>query len=473
MKNNRLRIFYWEEHQRRSWFLVGLGLHLLAAWFSSGFLHSDEHWQIIVPLDNKLRGLGLEGLTWEFADSARIRSWFQVALYYPLAKILHVLEASPFFIAFVLRLISCLFAFFSFAWLGAKLLEFENSQRKLFWCQLLALTWFLPLLQVRPRSEGISSAFMFLAIGLLCQACRKREVFFAGLAAGMSFLVRYQMGVVAFSLFLWMLLIDRAKLSLCAWYCLGVLLCLPLGVAADYWGYGAWTFCAYNYFYHNIVLDVASRWGVMPWYFYFTESLKKGVAPVSFLLWGAFFWFIWRKPRHILVAAAVPFLLVHFVVGHKELRFINFGCLLSVWMAVCWYRPWEWRRWKRWLGMALLVINTMALLVMTFRSAKSSIPFHKWMYQNYTNEKIFTVEKKSSLVIDFYLRPELEFVMLGSLADAKGNLLIDNYQQFKELSQRDDCRLEKSHYPIYLLQDRYNYFGWLNRANLLTLWKCQ
>ena len=70
----------------RLWFLLALGPHLAAAWFSLGFLHPDEQWQILTPLHLKLTGGSFDQLTWEFRH--HIRPFFQIILYYPLISYL-------------------------------------------------------------------------------------------------------------------------------------------------------------------------------------------------------------------------------------------------------------------------------------------------------------------------------------------------------------------------------------------------
>ena len=466
--------FYFETQKKQGWFLTGLCLHLLAAWFSIGFLHPDEHYQVIVPLDLKLTGGDFQSLTWDF--HSRIRSWFQIALYYPLGKLLYIFNASPFFVIFVLRLVTCLVSFFSLAYLGQVFLKEEDPRRQLLWCRLLALTWFLPVLQARTNSENLSAAFIFFAIGLLYKSSDYRNFLLSGILAGISFLVRYQMGIVALSLFIWQILIKRSKFKNSLLYCLGVLICLPLGVGLDYWGYGTLTLAPYNYFYHNIILDVASNWGVMPWHFYFTKILTNETALFALVGQVSILLFITKNPKHILVATIVPFVLTHCFIGHKEIRFLILVYLLSVLILTLTISPWKWSRWKRKTAVILVGINLLFLPIATFNPLISSIKFHQWIYERYPNNKTILVERRKDgthlQLYKFYKRSSLTIRPIDNIEHAIGTLLTGQYSQFQRLRNRKSCRIEHTHYSLKWMDERFNYFNWLSRSSIWVLWEC-
>ena len=460
-------INFYCEKTHRFWFTTALALHLAAAWFTLGFLHPDEQWQILTPLHLKLVNGSLDSLTWDF--QYRIRPWFQIFLYYPIGKIFYLLEAGPFSMDIGLRTLTSLLSFGALAWLGHILFKNESKQRQIVWCQFLALTWFLPMFQARASSENFSSAFMFLSIGTLYSAKKSRTFLTAGLLAGLSFLVRYQMGVVALALLAWMILSKLHRLSHLALFCLGVLLCLPLGILVDYWGYGEWTFSPWHYFYQNIVLDKASQWGVMPWYFYFKVAFTKGIPPISIPFLMGFIAFAWHFPRHIISIASLSFLLVHTIIGHKEMRFLIFIYQLTPIFMTFFYRPHWW--WKYFWG-----INGMALIICTFNPLLSYLKFERWLYDNYPQPTVIHVEiepnGKQLGLNPLYKRPQTHVVGVSDLKKTQGLVLTGHIQQYKVMNDRQECRILHSHYPPWLLQEKYNFFAWNTRSSIWILWKC-
>lgn len=102
----------------------------------------------------------------------------------------------------------------------------------------------------------------------------------------------------------------------------GILLMVLIGVLVDRWFYGEWTLSAWNYFDQNILLDKVSTFGVKPWWWYITEILEKGIPPFSLLYVGSFFLLIFYKPKSPLTWSILPFIIVHSLIGHKEIRFV-------------------------------------------------------------------------------------------------------------------------------------------------------
>ncbi len=56
----------------RYFFLTALVVYIVAAWFSTGFYHGDEHYQLIEFAAYKMGTVSPEGLAWEF--SARVET---------------------------------------------------------------------------------------------------------------------------------------------------------------------------------------------------------------------------------------------------------------------------------------------------------------------------------------------------------------------------------------------------------------
>ena len=96
---------------------------------------------------------------------------------------------------------------------------------------------------------------------------------------------------------------------------------LALGMLTDRWLYDEWTLTPVNYLRENILNENMLKFGTSPWWYYFTEPFTEGGYVYGPLALVAAVWFFWRRPRHVVTWMLVPFLLVHFFLGHKELRF--------------------------------------------------------------------------------------------------------------------------------------------------------
>src|ERR1022692_3521309 len=77
----------------RLWFLFSLALHLVIAWFSVGFYHFDEHFQILEFAGYKMGTIPASSLTWEFA--AHLRSAFQPFIAFSVLKFLKTFAIAP------------------------------------------------------------------------------------------------------------------------------------------------------------------------------------------------------------------------------------------------------------------------------------------------------------------------------------------------------------------------------------------
>lgn len=90
---------------------LGLLFFVMAAYFSVGFHHPDEHFQILEFANYKLGNSPASDLPWEF--NAEIRQALPVAIVVCVYRFFEIFGLeNPFFIAFVLRLIVVLAGWF-------------------------------------------------------------------------------------------------------------------------------------------------------------------------------------------------------------------------------------------------------------------------------------------------------------------------------------------------------------------------
>jgi len=289
----------------------------LAAIFSDGFYKPDEHFQLLEFLNYKLGNIPKEEMAWEHV--MEMRPWSQVLLYFIFYKIWAFLGGeNPFYFSFLLRVFSGLFFFFCFSHLCKR---FSYFSEKTF--QGALLCWFIPFMCVRPCSEVFSSCLFILGMSLFFSSHRWPQ-FLSGLLFGLTFHTRFTSGFLVLGLGLYHFLVEflfsQKKLKFLS--LLGIFISLGLCILIDSWGYEKLTFTSYNYYFHNVVRNAASEFGVSPWYYYFTKIFGMGIPPLSLLYLTAFFAFLKMFPLSPLSFVCGFYFLVHVLIPHKEVRFL-------------------------------------------------------------------------------------------------------------------------------------------------------
>ena len=382
--------------------VAGILVHLLAAIFSVGYFQVDEHFQILEFTAYKL-GVAEEGdLAWEFQD--QIRPAIQPGFAYAIIKIANVLSLdNPFYHAMILRIIS---AFLSIGCMWLLLYAFnpeiKSNYLKRWFLFLSLLIWFLPYIHVRYSSENWSGLAFWSGFALLfisnipVSGIKKKYIkeLIIGVLFGLAFTLRYQTGLMIFGIFIWLGIIKKEKISRLSVTLIGFLLSACLGFLIDYWFYGEWTFTAWNYFSINLLQDKVSSFGIEPWWYYFEEILLKGVPPYSILiiLSTLIVWIF--LPKHPLTWATLPFIAVHFLIGHKELRFLfplvnilPLVVILSIQIIAEDFRldklKRELKKIEKSFIRLFIVINTICLLVVCFKPADMQIYLYQYIYNHY------------------------------------------------------------------------------------------
>lgn len=302
----------------------GLLAHLIAAWFSVGVHHPDEHYQIIEFANYKLGSplTPLNKLAWEYA--ARIRPGLQPFMAFALLKAYYAAGFSdPYNYTFILRLISGLAALFTaFAFHRAIVDQIRNEYLKKAHLVLSVLGWGLVYIHVRFSSENWSAMAMAWALIFLWREKNPQRYLLFGLFAGLSVVFRFQSLFMVGGAGLWMLFAEKSTLKKIGAVIGGFLITFAIGLVFERWLYGVWNFSPWLYIEQNILYDRAAYYGVSPWYWYFTEIVKEGLIPFSVIMMLSIFIVPIARPKHILSWMMPVFLLGHIVVAHKEFRFL-------------------------------------------------------------------------------------------------------------------------------------------------------
>ncbi len=242
--------------------------YALTAYFSEGYYHADEHYQII-EFAGSIDGSNTEAdLAWEYGS--KIRPALQPVICYGVFKGCEFLSiVSPHNKAFVLRLITALFSVLAIYF-------FTNSCKaqiqKKYWKLFLILSyfiWFLPFINVRFSSETWSGLFLLLSLGLIFRDKTRIQSFISlGLLLGLAFLFRFQIAFAVLGIFLWLFIVKKTPLLKMAVFTASGLLIVILGILIDSWFYGDFTLTLYNYFKVNLIEGRAAEFGTSPWYHY-------------------------------------------------------------------------------------------------------------------------------------------------------------------------------------------------------------
>ncbi|SHF48450.1 glycosyltransferase family protein [Pedobacter caeni] len=298
-------------------------VYMIVAWNSTGYHHWDEHFQIIEFAGFKAGKVQVSELAWEY--NAQIRSALQPSLCFLLFKGMYAIGIeSPYLIAFLLRLISAGCAI----WVINRFVETQRPflSKNLFpyFIFLSYFLWFLPYINVRFSSESWSGLCFLMSLTQVFKVSDQRTLnwlLFLGAALGLSILFRFQSALLVFGVLIWLIVVARLNYRemLVLFGC--ILVVLLLGIGVDSWFYGSPSFTLYNYFEANILQDIASSFGTAPWYQYFIYIFKApGIFGLFIIL--SLLIIVLKNPRHICLWALFPFLLVHAVIPHKELRFL-------------------------------------------------------------------------------------------------------------------------------------------------------
>lgn len=380
----------WQDPKYRKLILLGLLVQLIAAWFSLGYNHPDEHFQVLEFCNYKLGFSSASALPWEFA--AHCRSGLQPLCAYILCKVLLWIGLyNPFWVSFLLRLTMGLATWLLTCRIVKLMLpEFttEKGKKVYIWCSFLL--WFVPYIGVRFAAENIAGIMLLYSLsilpGVLATNSTSRNLRFltAGLLLGFSFFIRLQMALAFIPLAIWV--IFNAKWRLKDWLILifSGLIAIGICILADHWLYGTWVFTPYNYYKVNIVQHIANNYGVYPWWFYLAFFGYLIVPPLSFVLLILFAIGLWKNPRHVFSWICIIFIVGHSLIAHKELRFLVPLILPFIFLACKGYdiliQRYPGKKIYRWALPLLAGINIILLTAKILMPAHEAFAYYKYMY---------------------------------------------------------------------------------------------
>ena len=323
----------------RNCIIFSLVTHLICAWFINWIYHPDELFQILEFGGYKLGFIPAQNLPWEFP--AQIRPALQPAMVYVVGKMTGN-PVNPILMAFVLRMLTTIIGWLSLTFITLISLNWVKSlESKKVLLYSYACLWFLPYLHANFSSESLSGSLFFGGLGCVWMGNhvfpnardkdakeninKNKETFWllaAGFLLGLAFVIRVQTGFLIAGLMFWCIFLHRFSFRRIMNIFIPAALAVAIGFIIDSWFYGDWVNTAWNYFRANIIEGKANNYGVFPWWDYLLWSFNVMIPPLGLLVMIGVFYAMIKFPKNIVIVSIIPFIFIHFIISHKEPRFL-------------------------------------------------------------------------------------------------------------------------------------------------------
>jgi len=469
----------------RNIYIASIIIYLVTAIFSIGYYHPDEHHQLLEFAGLKL-GINEAGdLPWEYQNRMRPALQVYVVVWtYSAFKFIGLYN--PFLVATFLRIFSATISLLGIhLFVKAFSAKIESKKLQIIFILLSFLLWFNVFNNVRFSSENWSGTCFMIGFSLLhfTNWNKWKHFFIIGLVLGFSFVFRFQSGLLIFGLISWLIFIEKEFFRNLTPLLAGILCSGLAGVIADFFYYQEWTITFWNYLHQNIIQDKASGFGTDPWWYYFYESFIAGIPPFSLIFIASFLLVFIYNPKNILTWTFLPFLLVHFIVAHKEIRFL-FPILafvplfitesLNVLQLKILKKNILQKKYYRIIVKSFLIVNFIALVIIAFKPAESNVSLYHSIYKMYEKPVIlFSLEDNpywGRTKINFYKRETLKIVKISdinelSLHSEKAKLIVTSDKELI-IKLDQDQKLVYTALPEWI--KKFNFNNWVERTRF---WK--
>ena len=368
------------------WKFYTLWVLILAvtAKLSEGWMQPDEQARVLEPAH--FIAYGLASLPWELSADKPIISWLLGTVFSPILRLTKWLNFDGRNEAALMRfLFGCLASTRFFAlWKIFEKLKLKQT-RRVFYLLVMMFAVFGPIFLVRTSQENLATTMLiwafYLALKMNAEGFTKGRGLCFGVLLAFTASTRPQLGLASAGLGLW-------QLRRHGWGIVGPAACglfiglLPLAVVDQLTTHHFFS-PAFNYLSYALGDENGGRtWGTSPWWFYLTAYFESWYPPLSIIFAVPLMVGVFLTPS--LAVVIVPFLVAHFILGHKETRyfspmipFFQIGMFLGLEHLEARSRFWNWLTSldKFWLRL-LKFIGTLTLLA-GFWPINSS----PWMYQ--------------------------------------------------------------------------------------------
>src|SRR6266446_1543215 len=278
LSNLSAHFLSWPPLKSNRLFLIYIILTAITAWFSIGFYHVDEHFQILEFGGWKAGWVPQQNLPWEF--SSGMRSGIEPFIVFLLIKGLSIFHIeNPFTVTLLFRVISAIMCITCFALWRNQIKGLTNSGSLLKWFDVALLLWFIPYLSVRYSSEIWGGCLFFISLALVYKKNESapRHFLFAGCIASLAFFIRFQTALLIGGFLFYRIFNSQRNFRNLFWYAAGFILVIPVFVGLDSLFYHKLSFTPWNYFLENIIHHRAADFGTEPFYYYFIKVFRNAV----------------------------------------------------------------------------------------------------------------------------------------------------------------------------------------------------
>lgn len=459
---------------------IAIIINVVAAWFSIGWHHPDEHFQIIefTYAINEIKDA--THLPMEYAT--KMRPTPQVWFTHIAIKILNGFSVNnPFLIAFILRLFAAVFCIFASVKFHNSL-QFNNKISEKTHLLLLLLGWALVYVHVRFSSETIGAATFIYALSLYNKSKKPIVLIAAAFLAIIGFYLRFQTAffILGFAVYF---IYKNKKFNYNYLYLLfGAILALLLCTLADTVFYKTFTLTPYNYFYYNIVKKVAAGFGTQPWYWYIQQTVEKLIPPYSLFAIIATFFLVLKRKTLLIGLICLFFITGHMLVEHKELRFI-FPLLFFTPYAVIYF--WETlnainnkilNRLLPYFANSFAYVNILLVCIVMFKPAHELPMLYKFLFNYNVPVKIYYTNNNpyysGNSAATFYINKHVVFLAFNPNIKPEPNalLLTENFTETEKLNGYNLIPVYKT-YPLWF--SKINFNNWLSRVNCYSIYSLE
>lgn len=301
-------------------FILACFVYAISVVYNNGYYYFDEHYQLIEFAELKSGNNTPSDMAWEYG--AEIRSALQPTLAFFLLSILRLIGITDHYtLMLFFRLFTAIITLLVLRYYIKKTEHLVIEPLRIYYECLQYFLWFLPFINIRFSSESYAGFAFLLGITLVYTDLRQKY-FIIGCLISISFLFRFQTAFMGLGLVTWLISVKKICQEDFLKLLTGALTVIFLGIGIDYWFYNNLTITALNYFIINIVSNTASGFGVSPWHFYFSGFVKSAVLPLGIFIYVCLLFQLVLNWRSFLPWIIFPFLAIHILIPHKELRFL-------------------------------------------------------------------------------------------------------------------------------------------------------
>lgn len=456
-------------------------VYFIASYFHVGYVHADEYYQIFQFAAFKI-GFNVLRTPWEYTSGMRATLLpTVVVIVYHCYKLIFG-TVNPFTLAFIMRIIASTLSISAIFIMLKIFLPTIKSKKNRHWFILLSLfTVGSMYFNIHYCAETISGGLFLIAFCLVWRRAsvvdnRIYDYIIAGLCLGLAFTARFQLGFCIAGLLLWLFFIRKIPQRY-LWLLLAVLLLTLLffNIMLDHWFYGRWVISSWNYFKQNILLDKVNGYGREPWYYYIIVA--STILPFGALYVAGCIILFYNKPKHILTWTLLPFIVVHSIIGHKEIRFmvpiVNFMPLCFIYaleiIEAIYINSFKVNKILR----ILWLINCVFILILLIPPT-TELPMWYYIYEHYPKKTDYYFLTYGGSDVDFYKRQSLYSHKITYINEAKCDatkvcLLGLTCEQAKiAATEVAKYSLIYSQCPSWLF--RFNITNWIGRTAIYNLY---